>query len=733
MIHIKDNIFHLNTQNTSYIFAVTEYGDLQHLYYGDKISEQTDYSAFFEKRSMLLVSALYPENDITYGIDAMQFEYSVFGGGDRRENACTINCGEALCTFTFVGYTLLSQPPARPNFAQAHSGDGCLCVLLRDEQTETELRLYYQLFEKCDVITRYAEIKANKNAVGVDSLMSMQLDLPLGKYKCITFDGAWARERFKHEQTLTAGKIVCDSQSGASGAWHNPFVMLAEKNADNFSGESYGLNLIYSGNHREVFEVSPYGGIRVLSGISPAGFRFDLQKDETFFTPEAVLTYSKTGYNCVSQNMHDFIKQHILPKQWAFMQKPVLLNSWESVYFDITEEKLCELADRAAEIGAEMLVIDDGWFGKRNDDTSSLGDWQENHEKFPGGIKAVTDYVHKRGIKLGIWVEPEMISRNSTLFEVHPDWALGSEQGRRILGRSQYVLDLSRSEVQDFLIETVCSVIKESGADYVKWDFNRMFSDFTSVETPIYEVQHSYICGLYRILSEITSKNPNVLFELCASGGARFDLGMLCFMPIGWVSDNTDVLSRALIQEGTSYGYPISVMCNHISAAPNHQTKRTSTLETRCGVASFGVLGLQYDLTKLPKEELNYLKYCIAEYKRMRSFITDGCFYRLTDGFEENFTAWQLVSADKNTSYIILFQKLFFPVSQLPKLKLFGLSSDIMYTVDTTGLKVSGEVLMKHGLLPLQNYQGNEQSINGHSLTDFSAVIYQLKALEEEK
>ncbi|MGN0545711.1 MAG: alpha-galactosidase [Acutalibacteraceae bacterium] len=733
MIHIKDNIFHLNTQNTSYIFAVTEHGDLQHLYYGDKISEKMDYSAFFEKRSMLLVSALYPENDITYGIDAMQFEYSVFGGGDRRENACVINCGETLCSFTFAGYNILTQPPMRSNFAQAHSGDGCLCVLLRDEHTETEMRLYYQLFEKFDVITRYVEIKANKNAVGIESIMSMQLDLPMGKYKCITFDGAWARERFKHEQPLTAGKIVCDSQSGASGAWHNPFVMLAEKNADNFSGESYGFNLIYSGNHREVFEVSPYGGVRVLNGISPAGFRFSLQQGESFFTPESVLTYSPKGYNGVSENMHKFVQNHILPKVWASSPKPVLLNSWESMYFDISEEKLCALADRAAEIGVELLVIDDGWFGERNDDTSSLGDWQENRAKFPNGVRAVTDYVHKKGLKLGIWVEPEMISRNSKLFEVHPDWALGLEQGRRVLGRSQYVLDLSRSEVQDFLIETVCSVINICGADYVKWDFNRMFSDFTSVATPLYEVQHTYVCGLYRILSEITARFPNVLFELCASGGARFDLGMLCFMPIGWVSDNTDVLSRALIQEGTSYGYPISAMCNHISAVPNHQTKRISTLETRNGIASFGVLGLQYDLTKLPKEELVYLKNCIAEYKQMRPLITDGSFYRLTDGFEDNFTAWQLVSADKKTVYVILFHKLFFPVSQLPKLKLLGLSPDFVYDVDITGLKVSGEVLMKHGLLPLQNYQGNEQSKNGHSLTDFSAVIYQLKALGEAK
>ncbi|MGN0519539.1 MAG: alpha-galactosidase [Candidatus Fimenecus sp.] len=729
-IYIKDNVFHLNTKNTSYIFAVTAHGDLQHLYYGKNIAPQTDYSAFFEQRSMLLVSALYPENDIAYGIDAMQFEYSALGNGDLRENGCTVNCGDVLCGFSYAGYTVSQAPSKRPDFAQAHSGDGCLCVTLRDKQSETELRLYYQVFEKCDVITRYAEVGAAKQAVTVKNLSSMQLDLPQGDYKCITFDGAWSRERFKHEQALSAGKIICDSKSGASGAWHNPFVMVAAQKADNVSGESYGFNLIYSGNHREVFEVSPYGGVRVLNGISPVGFQFDLQGNETFFTPESVLTYSENGYNGVSENMHGFVKNHILPKAWAFTPKPVLLNSWESVYFDISEEKLCALADCAAEIGAELLVIDDGWFGERNDDTSSLGDWQENRAKFPNGVKAVAEYVHKKGLKLGIWVEPEMISRKSRLFEAHPDWALGTEQGRSVLGRSQYVLDLSRTDVQDFLIETLSSVIKASGADYVKWDFNRMFSDFTSAINPLYTVQHRYVCGLYRVLYEITARFPNVLFELCASGGARFDLGMLCFMPVGWTSDNTDAFSRTLIQEGTSYGYPVSVMCNHIAAVPNHQTKRTSALETRYAVASFGVLGLQYDLTKLPQTELEALKAYIAAYKAMRADIINGTFYRLTDGFSGNFTAWQLVSADRKTAYVLLFQKLVFPVSQLPKFKLMGLSPDKVYAVDKTGVKASGEVLMRHGLLFLQNYQGNEQSENGHSLTDFSSVVYKLEQVE---
>lgn len=730
MIQITDNVFHLNTNNNSYIFAVTPHGDLQHLYYGSKIEFQKDYSSFFEKRSMLLVSALYPENDVAYGKDAMQFEYSSLGCGDRRENACVVSCENNLCEFVYDGCVVLKNALARQNFAQSHSYDQCLCIFMKDKQSNTQLNLYYQIFENCNAITRYSEIKSNQKPVCIDSLMSMQLDLPNGKYKCLSFDGAWARERFKNEQQLKAGKVVFDSQSGASGAFHNPFVMLTQNNADNFSGESYGFNLIYSGNHQEVFEVSQYGGVRVLSGISPVGFQFKLQPSETFFTPEAVLTYSENGYNGVSQNMHIFVKNHIVPKRWANKPKPVLLNSWEACVFDISEEKLCALADCASEIGAEMLVIDDGWFSNRNDDTTSLGDWYENKDKFPNGIKAIADYVEKKNMQLGIWLEPEMISRKSELFEKHSDWALGTEQGRTILGRNQYILDLSRKDVQDFLVETVCSVISKSKAKYVKWDFNRMFSDFTSAVTPLGEVQHRYVCGLYRVLSEITKKNPTVLFELCASGGARFDLGMLCYMPIGWVSDNTDVFTRTLVQEGTSYGYPLQVMCNHISEVPNQQTKRMSTLDSRYNVASFGILGLQYDLTKLPKEELEQLKKYIAHYKQIRSLISKGTFYRLTDGFDENFTAWQLVGADKKVSYVMLFQKMFFSVSQLPKLKLKGLSSKSIYTVDKTNVSASGEALMKNGLIFLQNYQGNEQSECGHSLADFSSVIYKI---EKEK
>lgn len=729
MIHIKENVFHLITQNTSYIFAVNSQKDLEHLYYGERIEAQENYDAFFEKRSMLLVSALYPENDVVYGIDAKNFEYSVLGNGDLRESACALCSDETLCGFKYADYSISKIAPYRADFAQSHSSDNCLCILLRKSRTKAELRLYYQVFEDSNVITRYATLTAAESEITIDSFMSAQLDLPMNDYKLITFDGAWGRERFKHEHTVN-GKVVCDSKSGASGAWHNPFVIVAEQNADNFSGDSYGFNLIYSGNHRSVCEKSPYDGVRFLNGILPDGFRFDLQKSEVFFTPESVMTYSPDGYNGVSVNMHHFVREHIVKNQWLNNSKPVLLNSWETVYFDITEEKLKSLADSAEQIGVELLVIDDGWFGARNNDTTSLGDWQVNREKFPNGIKEIADYVHKKDMKLGIWLEPEMISRKSKLFEKHPNWALGTENGRKILGRSQYVLDLSRTDVQDFLIETICTVINESDADYVKWDFNRMLSDFTSEKTPVYEVQHKYVCGLYRILTAVTNSHPDVLFELCASGGARFDLGMLCFMPIGWVSDNTDAFSRAIIQEGTSYGYPINTMCNHISAVPNHMTKRSSTVETRKNTAMFGILGFQYDLTKLPKEELEFLKNCISEYKQIRSIIETGSFYRLTDGFKSNFNAWMLVSEDKRKAFVMLFQKLFLPVTQLPKLKLMGLNSNYIYNIDKLNVNASGEVLMKNGLLPLQKFQGNEQSESGHYMTDFSSVVYIIEKVE---
>ena len=730
MIFVKSNVFHLNTKNTSYVFHITKYGDLEHLYYGKRIDKQENYNALIENRNLLLVSTLYPDGDITYSIDDMCFEYSFSGSGDMRESACTAYSDNTLCRFKYDSFVTDNKVNENPN-PTAHNADENLIIILKDDISKATLYLHYGVFYECDCITRSSVLLAGEKGISIRKIMSLQLDLNRNDLKLLSFNGAWSRERQKQEQELNLGKVIIDSQSGASSARHNPFVMLAQKNADNFIGDTYAFNLIYSGNHCETAEVCPYGKTRFLTGISPDNLEIRLSAGESFFTPEAVMTCSEKGYNGVSLNMHSFVKKHIIPEHWQNREKPVLLNSWEAMYFDITEEKILALAEKALEIDVELLVVDDGWFGNRNDDTSSLGDWYENKEKFPNGIKELSERLHNMGLKFGLWFEPEMISRNSNLFKKHPEWVMGNLQRNPVIsGRNQYILDLSQKAVQDYIISSLSKCISDFNIDYIKWDYNRMFSDISSEITPIGEVQHKYILGLYRILSELTDRYPGVLFELCASGGARFDLGMLCYMPVGWTSDNTDVYSRMMIQEGTSYGYPPSVMCNHISICPNHQTKRNTDLQSRFSAASMGIMGLQYNLLTCDEDTLNELKSFVECYKTMRNTITNGDFYRLIDGFENNFNSWMLIDKNKEIAYILLFQKLFSPVTSLPKIKLIGLSPKSVYKIESIGLQATGEILMNNGIILPQNYQGNEISQHMSDFTDFTARIYKIERVK---
>ncbi len=730
MIFVKDNVFHLSTKSTSYIFHITKYGDLEHLYYGKRIDKQENYNSLIENRNLLLVSTLYPDNDVTYGIDDMCFEYSFSGNGDMRESACTAYFDNALCCFKYDSYFIDKVYRNNPN-PTAHGADEILTVCLKDSISKATLCLYYRIFNECDCFTRCAELRADVKQISIRKLMSFQLDLNRSDLKLLSFNGAWSRERQKQEQELKHGKTIIDSLSGASSARHNPFCILAQKNADNFIGDSYAFNLIYSGNHYEAAEVCPYGKTRFLTGINPDNFEINLSASDSFFTPEAVMTYSENGYNGASLNMHFFVKKHIIPKHWQNKEKPVLLNSWEAMYFDITEEKILTLAEKAVKIGAELLVVDDGWFGERNDDTSSLGDWHENKKKFPNGIRALSERLHNMGLKFGLWFEPEMISRYSQLFKNHPEWVMGNLQREPVItGRNQYILDLSQKEVQEYIISSLSKCISDFNIDYIKWDYNRMFSDISSKFTLLSEVQHKYIMGLYRILDKLTRSYPDVLFELCASGGARFDLGMLCYMPVGWTSDNTDVYSRVMIQEGTSYAYPPSVMCNHISICPNHQTKRNTDLKSRFSTASMGVMGLQYNLLECDEKTLNELKEYIANYKTMRNMVENGYFYRLADGFTHNYNAWLLVENSGDTAYLLFFSKLFVPVSALPRIKLLGLAPKSVYKVESIGLQATGEILMNNGIIFPQNYQGNETNSQMGDFMDFTARIYKIERVK---
>lgn len=727
MIKLTKNVFHLNTNNTSYIFQITDYGDLEHFYYGEKINFSENYDSMKQKRSMLLVSSLYPDGDVSYGIDDMNFEYSFFGRGDMNEPACLIRNEKDYLSFKYDGYEIFESLPDEMFVAHSIGADSCLKIILKEETSNVFVNLYFAVYENSDVITRWAQVDCQEGKVVVDKIMSAQLDFARNDLKLLTFDGAWSRERYKSERLLTQGKHINDSLSGASSARHNPFVIVAEKNADNHKGECFASNLIYSGNHCEMAEVSPYGNTRFLSGIGQTPFQWELCKGEKFVTPECVLSYSNRGYNGVSQNMHSFVNEHILRGYWKNLKKPVLANSWETMTFDLSDKKIRAFAEKTKEIGADLLVVDDGWFSKRNDDTTSLGDWFVEKDKFPDGLKKTADYVRELGLMFGLWFEPEMISRKSKLFQEHPDWALYQSGRTQIVGRNQYILDLSRQEVQDYIVKCLSDRIDEIGIDYIKWDFNRLFSDLHSEITKPAQLLHSYVIGLYKVMDRLTQKYPKVLFELCASGGTRFDLGMLCFMPVGWVSDNTDVMSRVMIQEGTSYGYPLSVMCNHISDCPNFHTKRVTAVSDRFNTASFGVMGFQYDLLKKTDKELQQIADLVKKYRDVQPIITDGTYYRLIDGFDSNDNSWMVVSKDQENAIVFYFQKLFVPVSTTPRLKLDGLNENFNYSVEDINMVSSGEMLMKNGLILPQNYQGNEQHQNGRMMADFSSVVYKLK------
>lgn len=735
MINLNKNVFHINTANSSYIFCINNHNDLQHLYYGKKIGLCNNYDAFFPKRSVLLVNGLFIEGDVTYGIDDIAYEYSFEHRGDMRECSLGLDSDDNnVFSFKYDHYSI-GEKPSDSNIAMSYGYDDSLKIVLKDEVRDVYLNLWYLVFENCDVITRFVELKNNSNTLFIDKLMSAQLDFLRTDLKLLTFDGAWGRERYKNERVLTSGKHVNESLSGASSNRHNPFIILADRNSENNNGECFGVNIIYSGNHYESVEVSPFENTRLLCGINPTNFRWELEKNNTFTTPEAVLSYSELGYNNLSLNFHHFIKEHIIRGYWKDKPKPLLVNSWEAMYFNITKDKILNLADSAVECGLELLVIDDGWFGARNDDTTSLGDWVVNKEKFPNGLIEIADKIHEKGLLFGLWFEPEMISEKSDLYALHPDWALKCCGITKVLGRNQHILDLSNMAVQNYIISCVSGIIMDNNIDYVKWDFNRTFSDLTSNAFKSSELLHRYILGLYRVQSEITKKCEKVLFEFCASGGNRFDLGMMCFSPIGWTSDNTDVLARSYVQEGTSFGYPQSVMCNHISNIPNHQTKRNSKFKDRATLAMFGVLGCQLDLTKLNKEDTDTLKAVVEKYKKIRSLVNNGDFYRLIDGFNSNYNSWSIVNRQKDEAILILHQKLFYPVCPTTKIKLLGLNDSFNYEINEVvfddskpfSLEANGEVLKNFGFVFPQNYQGNEVQSETRIMTDFSTVVYHLR------
>ena len=658
----NEKAYLLSTENTSYAFRIMETGQIEHLYYGRKVS-LSNVKAFSEKQLFA------PGNSISYddinrfvSLENRMLEASFTGKGDIREPLIEAILPDGSTTLDLVfesddikeGAKELSYLP----FAYSDDNDQAetLTLTLKDKNSGLLLSLFYTVFPECDCIVKSLSVKNDLDEdVRITRLLSSMCDFPEEGYTVSNFTGSWTNEMNRHDTVLTSGIFINSSFTGTSSNRANPFTMWA-KNAHEDNGEVYSSNLIYSGNHYTAFETTSYGKMRVVTGINPRNFSVLLSKGESIEAPQAVLTYSDKGYGGMSKNMHSFVRNHIIRGKYKNTVRPMLINSWEAQYFNIDEGKLISLAKKAAEAGCELFVMDDGWFGNRNSDASSLGDWTVNEKKLPHGLSGLSEKIRALNMGLGIWIEPEMVNVDSDLYREHPDWTMDIPGCDHSEGRNQRLLDLANPDVVSYISEKIISVLSSADISYVKWDMNRIISDYYSRYLPKERQLESgmrYVEGFYELCRRITNAFPDILFEGCASGGNRFDLGMLCFFPQIWASDNTDAVSRISIQEGYSYAYPQETWTSHVSSVPNHQTLRRTPLSSRFAVAAMGNLGFEMNFCDMKKEEFETVKEYAALYKKYRETLQTGDFLRVESG---NRTTWLTVSKDKTKAILMQFQ-----------------------------------------------------------------------------
>ena len=704
MIQIFGDYLLLSTKNTSYAMRVLQTGQLEHIYYGRKLRAdmESDLYPLVSKNGCAPGNTIiYDQQHWDYSLENMCLEVGTCGKGDIRDPFIEVvhSDGSFTSDFLYESAEILGRKPeyktmptAYPDEPEGESAEAgnSLKVVLVDRNYSLKLEIVYTLFYDTDVITKMVTlVNESDKSAQIKRLMSNQIDFEGSGYRFTSFNGSWTREMHKHEHILTAGKHVNSSYTGTSSNRANSFIMLSDPNTTEDFGECYGFNLIYSGNHYESAEVSAFNQTRLLMGINPQSFSYELLPGESFEAPESVMTYSNSGFNGMSHNMHRFVNDNIVRGTYKKKERPILLNSWEACYFDINESKMLSLAKEAKKIGCELFVMDDGWFGKRNDDSSSLGDWYVNKTKLPGGIKQLADKINALGLSFGIWVEPEMINENSDLYRKHPEWALANPSISQSLGRNQMLLDLTQKPVREYIIEAMTEVFSSGNIAYVKWDMNRIVSDaFSKALDKDHqgEVFHRYVCGLYEVLKALTDRFPDILFEGCASGGNRFDLGMLCYFPQIWASDDTDAIERSYIQTGLSYGYPQSTYTCHVSGCPNHQTLRRTPIETRFNIASFGVLGYEINLKDSSSEELEIMKAQIEYYKEHRQTLQFGDFYRGRSLYDGKLLEWTIVSEDKSEALTVSLQNQVEPNSPQHRVYIKGLDPDSKYTLTNRNL-----------------------------------------------
>ena len=705
-------LFTLSTAHTTYQMMVDKYGVLNHLYYGENIGQE-DMSYLLDYGDCGFSGNIYEaENIRTYSMDTRPQEYSTCGVGDYRINSVSVVNPDGT---DGVDLRYVSHRVSRGKYSihgmPALYGDekdaDTLQIQLQDACTGLTVILYYSVWEEHDIITRCARLmNQGFGDMVLKKAMSMNLDLMHGDWDLMHFHGRHCMERQMERVPVIHGVMEIGSVRGASSHHHNPFVVLCQHETTEVAGFCYGIGLVYSGSFALQIEKDQMGQTRLNAGIHPERFAWSLRPGEEFYTPEAVMTYSTEGFGKMTSNFHHTFREHLCRGKYKHERRPVLINNWEATYFDFDRDKILKIAEGAAELGVEMLVLDDSWFGKRESDVSGLGDWYVNTEKLKGGLKPVADGINQLGMKFGLWFEPEAISEDSDLYRQHPDWALQIPGRKPCRSRYQLVLDMSREDVRDYLYERMTDILDSANIEYVKWDMNRHISDVYSALLPKErqgEVTHRYMLGLYDLLERLTSRYPDILWEGCSGGGGRFDLGMLYYFPQSWCSDDTDAMERVKIQYGTSFAYPISSVGSHVSAVPNHQTGRVTSLASRGVVAMAGSFGYELDLNLLTDEEKNEVKKQIQTFKKYYHLTHEGEYYRLTNPFENQmFAAWEYVSPDQKEALIHGVQLQAQPNSPSQHIPVRGLNPDKMYEINGEMVK-SGRAIMYGGLnLPRQ-------------------------------
>ena len=715
----EKKIFKLDSGSSSYIMMVNDRNFLVHGYWGKKLPSG-DYSYMSETWGHSSFEACEDEENCWTSPNVMRMEFPVSGRWDVKKTAMEIQHedGSNYLDLRYKSYNLHPGKPGIKGLPATYTNTPeeaeTLEIILEDSLSHVEVSLFYSAWQDISAICRWAIVRntGDKN-IFIKRIMSADVDFDDSSFVMTTNFGGWATERRIEKHELFSGVQGIYSRRGSSSHMHNPFIILQRPSADEYRGDVYGAVLAYSGSYEAIVDVDSYNMSRLLLGINPDGFCWKLEPGENFTTPEANLVFSDEGLGGMSANFHRLYRDHMCRGKYKNARRPVLLNTWEGCYFDINQEKIESIAKEAAKLGIELVVVDDGWFGERHNDGSSLGDWYPCASKLPDGVAGLAEKVNKAGCALGIWFEPEMISKNSVLYRKHPEWTLCAE-GRPISqGRNQYVLDMSRQDVQEYLYDCISKVIKEGNIAYIKWDFNRNFAEVGSKLLPADrqgEVCHRYILGLYALMERLVTTFPDVLFESCSGGGGRFDAGMLYYMPQIWTSDDTDALMRTAIQYGTSLVYPLSCMSAHISVCPNHQTWRTIPYKTRQDVAYTGSFGFELDPLKLTDEEKAEMTATIEDYKSFGDLFVNGTYYRMGNLNDDKYAAWMYLSQDKKEIFAVYVLPDVNLEGSIRKLKLSGLDENAVYIDEDRNRRYTGAALMYDGL-PVNEFVGDRSTM----------------------